>query len=183
MPAAGCASSLSGDYDDQREKWTRSEEAYDGFEARAFVDATLKVEPFRRAYVHEYARLYDLTPVQEADLLSAELDEERRNLVVVVSLYTPQRNWNDLNPTRGFWEVRLENAHGDTATPYSVTRLDSRNPAFRRLYPTFGSHDTLYELRFEKMLPDERPIAAKGDKLSLVIAGAPVRVRLSWTMP
>lgn len=178
--ASACGTSA---YEVERERWTRSEEAYDGFEARAFVDATLKVEPFRRAYVHEYARLFALTEDQEADLLSAELLEDRRNLVLVVAFYTPQRNWNDLNPARGFWEVRLENEHGDTATPYSVTRLDERNPTWRELYPTYGSHEVLWELRFERQLPDERPLAAKGQMLTLVIAGAPVRVRLAWKMP
>ncbi|MFO0744057.1 MAG: hypothetical protein U1F43_00085 [Myxococcota bacterium] len=178
--ASACGTS---GYDQERERWTRSDEAYEGFEARLFIDATLKVEPFRRAYVHEYARLFDLTPAQEADVLSAELTEDRSNLVLVVALYTPNRNWNDLNPAHGFWEVRLQNQRGDTATPYSVTRIDARNPAWRQLYPLFGTHDVLWELRFERALPDERPLAAKGDTLSLIIAGAPVRVRLSWVMP
>lgn len=178
--SAACGASA---YEVERDAWTRTEEAFENFEARAFVDATLKVEPYRRAYVREYARLYDLTAAQEADLLTAELEDDRDNLVVIVSLFTPERRWNDLNPARGFWEVRLQNGRGDTMPPYSVTRLDARNPAWRTLFPTFGPHDVLYELRFERMLPDSRPLAARGDTLTLVVAGAPVRVRLDWSMP
>lgn len=177
---SACASSP---YEVERDRWTRTEEAFEAFEARAFLDATIKVEPFRRAYVREYARLYALTPTQEADLLAAELADDRDNLVLVVSLYTPERRTNDLNPARGFWEVRLENARGDTMPPYSVTRLDTRNPLWRTLFPTFGPHDVLYELRFERALPEGRPLAARGDTLTLVVAGAPVRLRLSWSMP
>ncbi|MCC6621034.1 MAG: hypothetical protein IT385_07250 [Deltaproteobacteria bacterium] len=177
---AACGTSA---YDEARDDWTRTEEAFDEFEARAFIDATLKVEPFRRAYVREYARLYALTPAQEADLLAAELADDRDNLVLIVSFYTPERRWNDLNPARGFWEVRLENGRGDTLPPYSVTRLDARNPLWRTLFPTFGAHDMLYEVRFERALPEGRPLAARGDTLTLVVAGAPVRVRLSWSMP
>jgi len=170
-------------YESALDTWTRKKDAYSDFEARAFVDATLKVEPFRRAYVHEYARLYDLTAAQEADLLSAELAEARNDLVVIVAFYTPERRWNDLNPARGYWEVRLQNAHGDTAPVKSVVRLDSRNPAWRWLYPYFGKHHNLYELRFDKLLPDQRALDAPGEKLTLVIAGAPVQVHLDWQIP
>jgi len=183
LAASALVACASSPYHDERERWTRTEEAFEQFEARAFLDATLKVEPFRRAYVREYARLYDLTTSQEADLLAAELADDRDNLVVIAAFYTPERRWNDLNPARGYWEVRLENARGDTMPPYSVTRIDGRNPLWRTLFPTFGAHDVLWELRFERATPEGRPLAAKGDTLSLVIAGAPVRLRVSWPMP
>lgn len=170
-------------YEKSLEQWTRSEDAYADFEARAFIDATLKAETFRRAYVREYARLYDLTPSQESDLLTAELADARDNVVVIVSFYTPERRWNDLNPARGFWEVRLQNTRGDAVGVKSVTRLDARNPAWRWLFPYFGKHENLYELRFDRLLPDQRPLDAAGEKLTLVVAGAPVRIHLDWQLP
>lgn len=175
-----CASSP---YYDHQKRWTRDVDAYEAFEAKALVTATLKVEPFRRAYVDEYARLFQLAPEQKMSLLEAELEEDRRTLTVVVAFYTQDPAWNDLNPARGIWEVRIENGRGDITPPYSVTRLDKRNPTWRTLFPYFRQHHVLYELRFERMLPDGRPIARSGEMLALVIAGAPTRVRLSWTMP
>ena len=51
----------SSTYGDVQETWTRSKDAYDGFEVKAFAAATLKVLPFRNAYVEEYTRLFALT--------------------------------------------------------------------------------------------------------------------------
>ena len=177
---AGCATSA---YEAEHERWTRNVESFESFEARAFVDATLKVEAFRRAYVREYARIYSLTPTQESELLAAELEDDKKSLVVIVAFYTPERRWNDLNPAKGLWEVRLENGHGDYVQPSDVGRLDAKNPTWHALYPDFDVHDVLYELRFDRTVRGGQPLVASGDTLTLVIAGAPTRVRLSWQMP
>lgn len=179
LPTA-CASSP---YYDVQERWTREADAYLDLSASALIAATLKVEPFRRAYVDEYARLFALTPEQKVSLLEAELEEDRQTLTVIVAFYTADQAWNDLNPARGMWEVRLESGRGDIVQPFSVTRLDKRNPTWRTLFPFYAQHHVLYELRFERMLPDGRPIARGGEALALVIAGAPARMRLRWTIP
>ena len=127
---AACASSS---YGDAQGEWTRSKDAYDGFEVKAFAAATLKVQPFRRAYVDEYARLFALTKEQRESMLEGELDEDRQSLVVMVAFYTPQSSWNDLNPARGIWEVRLENGFGDIVHPFAVTRVSLRNPTWQTL--------------------------------------------------
>lgn len=176
----GCGAST---YERVRDTWTREHQSYEALHARAFATATLKVEPFRRAFVEEYTRLFALTPEQRESLLENELDEDRRDLVTVISFYTPQPAWNDLNPARGIWEVRLETDRGDAVQPYSVVRLDGRNPTWRTLYPYVDPYHILYELRFERLLPDGRPLARSGERLSLVIAGAPTRFKLHWVMP
>ena len=175
-----CASSP---YEGVQEHWTRAEDGYEEFEAKALVAATLKTEPFRRAYVDEYARLFELAPEQKVGLLEAELEEDRKTIVVMVAFYTQEPAWNDLNPARGIWEVRIENSRGDIAQPFQVTRLNKRNPTWRTLYPFLKKHHVFYELRFERALPDGRPIARGGETLDLVIAGAPTRMRLRWTIP
>jgi hypothetical protein len=180
LTLAGCGSSH---YEQVRKTWTRDRQAYEDLGARAFATVTLKVEPFRRAYVDEYARLFALTAEQREALLENELEEDKKDLVTVVSFYTPQPSWNDLNPARGIWEVRLESARGDYVAPYRVTRLDRRNPTWGALYPYVDPYHVLYELRFERQLPDGRSIAGPGEELTLIIAGAPTQIRLSWVMP
>ncbi len=182
-PAAvgACGSSTYGDV---QETWTRAKDAYDGFEVKAFAAATLKVLPFRRAYVDEYARLFALTKEQREAMLENERDEDRRSLVVMVAFYTPQTAWNDLNPARGIWEVRLESGPGDIVHPFAVTRVSQqRNPTWQALFPYVGAHHVFYELKFERDLPDGRPFARGGDRVDLVIAGAPTQLRLAWKMP
>ena len=84
-----------------QEHWTRSEDGYEELEARALVAATLKTEPFRRAYVEEYARLFQLAPEQKVGLLEAELEEDRKTIVVMVAFYTQEPACNDLDSARG----------------------------------------------------------------------------------
>ncbi len=177
---AGCGSSR---YEKVRDAWTRDYQSYEDLHARAFATVTLKVEPFRRAFVDEYGRLFALTPEQKLTLLESELEEDKKDLVAIISFYTPVPAWNDLNPARGIWEVRLESDRGDIVQPYRVTRLDRRNPTWRTLYPYVDPYHILYELRFERQLPDGRPIARTGERIALVIAGAPTRMRLNWVMP
>ncbi len=177
---SACAASP---YYDTQERFTREEDGYEQLEAKALVAATLKTEPFRRAYVDEYARLFALAPEQKVGLLEAELDEDRTNVVIMVAFYTQEPAWNDLNPARGLWEVRIENARGEIAQPYQVTRMNKRNPTWRTLYPYLKKHHVFYELRFERALPDGRPITRGGETLDLVIAGAPTRMRLRWVVP
>lgn len=180
LTLGACATSP---YRESVDAWTRKSSAYDQFDVTTLVAATLGVEPFRKAYADEYARLFALTPEQKVSLQETLGEEDRRALVVIVAFYTAQTAWNDLNPARGIWEVRLESPRGDTAQPYSVTRIDKRNPTWKALFPYLEAHDTLYELRFERNLPDGRPLARSGEDLELVIAGAPARTRLRWTIP
>jgi len=180
LALTGCASST---YDTERERWTRHEESYDRLASRAFIHATLKTEPFRRAYVEEYARLFDMDGEQTAAMLEVELEEAREAWVVVTSFYTPNQRANDLNPAKGFWEVRLEGEGGARARPSRVTRLKARDPAWQALYPYVHRHYTLYELHFPVQDDEGRTLASTGEALELVIAGPPARLRLRWVVP
>ena len=61
--------------------------------------------------------------------------------------------------------------------------MNPNNPTWSRLFPRLRSHETLYELRFERITDDGTPFAGPGEPLTLVISGAPAKARLSWTHP
>ncbi|MFT7581927.1 MAG: hypothetical protein ACI9MR_003608 [Myxococcota bacterium] len=170
-------------YHDVQEDWTRHEEAYEAFGSRAFVWATLKTKPFRHAFIEEYSRLFALTPDQKAALVEAELAEHKVTLVAIVALFTPDVGWNDLSPASGFWEVRLERTPTSYSHPRNVRRLLRSDPTWKRMYPYATSHYTLYELQFDREGVDGQPVAVPGQALHLVVAGAPAKIRMSWTMP
>lgn len=178
----GCGSASDAYYDTQAD-WTRHEESYSSFGSRAFVWATLKSEPFRRALIDEYSRLFALTPDQRAALLEAELAEHDKHVVAIVALFTPDVGWNDLSPASGFWEVRLERSATTYAHPRKVRRLLRSDPTWKAMYPYATPHYTLYELQFDREAVDGEPIAVSGQPLHLVVAGAPAKIRMSWTIP
>ncbi|MCA9518094.1 MAG: hypothetical protein KC635_24315 [Myxococcales bacterium] len=182
LVAGGCGSASSA-YFDVQDTWTRKELAHDGFDTEAYLYATLKTMPFRRAYVDEYSRMFALTGDQKTSLLEAEEAENEASYVVIAAFYTPEVGWNDLDPSRGIWEVRLEGPRGNVTRPHKVTRLNKRNPTWDALYPYTGLHYILYELRFARTDDDGERVANAGEPLKLVVSGAPARIELSWTLP
>lgn len=179
---SGCAASLPDVFVEEREAWTQDTKVYDGFETRLEVRATLKTASFRRAYVKAYAQIYDLDPGSESRLLEIEVADGQRSIVILAAVYTPDFALNHLARSRGIWEVRLENSAGNHVRP-SIRRLNPSNPTWARLFPQLRRHETLYELRFERITEDGTPFAGPGEPLELVISGAPAKARLRWTHP
>ena len=170
-------------YLDARDAWTRGDKVWEDFESRLFIDATLKTDAFRREYVKEYARLFSMTEVQQSTLLEAELADNSEHHVVVAAIYVAERQWAQLDPKDGIWDVRLQDDQGRWVRPLQIKRMDTDNPLWQRLYPYIGRHDLFFEIRFPRNLDDGAPLAKTGGKLHLVIAGAPAQIKLSWPTP
>ena len=178
----GCSATIPA-YVDARESWTRSEEVWEDFESRLFVDATLKNEAFRRQYVKEYTRLFALTDDQTKAMLEAELDDEKSHHVVMAAIFVAKADWEKLHPKHGIWDVRLQNDEGKWLRPTAIKKLDTDNPTWKRLFPYIDPHDKFFELRFDRVLDDGTPLVASGQPLHLIIAGAPAQVKLTWRVP
>ncbi len=170
-------------YIDARDDSTREAEVWEDFESRLFIDATLKNEEFRREYVREYARIYAMTEAQKQALLESEMAEEAKFHVVVAAVFVAKREWANLEPSEGIWDVRLQDDQEGWVRPVRIRRIDTDNPLWSRMYPYIGRHDLFFELRFPRQLDDGSPLSKKGQNLHLIIAGAPAQVRLSWPSP
>jgi hypothetical protein len=179
---ASCSATLPA-FVEARDDWTQSDRIWEDFESRIFVDATMKTEAFRREYVAEYTRLFSLTKGQSATMLEAELAEAKDQHVVMAAIFFAEIDWEKLDPRHGIWDVRLQNDEGAWLRPTGIERLDTDNPTWKRLYPYIDAHDAFFELRFDRTLDDGRELAASGQPLHLVIAGAPAQVKLTWTAP
>jgi len=183
MMVSGCGQSLPKAYEEALSAWTQEAHSWENMESRIDIRATLKTEPFRRAYAAAYASIFDLDPVSASELLSVELEEGERDLVVLVAVYTPEESWSRLSPQYGVWEIRLENESGAIARPRSVRPLNTNNPTWKRLLPGLGPHEHLYALHFARTNDEGLPLAASGESIELIVAGAPAKVRLRWTLP
>lgn len=180
--SSGCAATLDA-YVDARDDWSRSKIAWNGFVANATVHATLKAPAFREAYVKEYGRLFALTERQTARLRAAELEEAKTGYVIVVAFHTNELHWNTLHPRDGVWAVKLENAANNYVNASKVVRLDPMNPTWSKLYPYLGDQFSFWELTFPLKTAEGKALAATGELLELVVAGAPAQVRLKWKAP
>lgn len=180
---AGCARSLPEAYEASLEEWTREARAWENMESRIHVRATLKTDGFRAAYVDAYADIFDLDAGGRDELMLVEEAEGKRDYVILVALYTPEPSWSRLSPQYGVWEVRLESESGRAARPRAVRPLNTNNPTWKRLLPHLSPHEALFALHFARSNEEGLPLAVPGDKVELVIAGAPAKVRLGWKLP
>lgn len=169
-------------YDRTLAEWTRKVETYEDFESRVFVRATLKSEPFRREYARRYADLFALSPEQAEALAAAETDEAAREVVLVLAFFATKQDWDDLDPRRGLWNLTLAGPSGDRVGPAGVRRLRAEDPAWERLYPYLEHHDSLWEVRFPRLSEVGEPLFRAGDDVTFLLAGAPARVELGWTL-
>ncbi|MBI5560726.1 MAG: hypothetical protein HY883_05570, partial [Deltaproteobacteria bacterium] len=76
---AGCApkpSSLSPqpDYYQTLNRWTTGKKVFDGMESRLYIYATYKSLPYRKAYVDEYAKRYQMDEGHKGAFLSKEIE-------------------------------------------------------------------------------------------------------------
>jgi hypothetical protein len=183
VAASGCGQSLPAAYTEALETWTQEQNSWENMESRLQVRATLKTEPYRRAYADAYAQIFALDQESREELLAVELEEGERDYVVFVALYAPEDSWTRLSPQYGVWEVRLENSSGAFARPRAVRKLNTNNPTWRRLLPDLTPHEHLFAVHFARKNEEGLPLAAPGESIELVIAGAPAQVRFRWTLP
>lgn len=163
--------------------WSRTERAYVNFETRAILHASLRSAPFRAAWVDAYAQAFALTPTQRDQLAAVEAEAAAGRVTVLAGFYTAEPRWNSLNPADGLWEVRLETDRGDLAHPVAVRRLDTSNPVWATLLPWLDPFSVLYELQFEAATLGPGDHDRLERPLSLVIAGAAARLRVTWQTP
>ncbi len=178
----GCSAVLPS-YVKARDHWTQDTELYEDFESRIFIDATLKTEDFRREYVKEYGRIFALPEARQQTMLDAELAEAKDQWVIVAAIFVNKIQWDKFDPAKGIWEVRLESSDGRRGRLIKAKKHDTDNPTWKALYPYLGPHDSLWEFRFERTDEDGAPLVASGEEVTLVIAGAPGRVDLTWRIP
>ncbi len=183
VTVAGCGRALPEAYETALEDWTREARSWENMESRVHVRATLKTQAFREAYVDAYADIFDLDAAGRDELMAVEEAEASRDYVLLVTLYTPETSWSRLSPQYGVWEVRLQSQSGRAERPRAVRALNTNNPTWKRLLPHLSPHESLFALHFSRTNEEGLPLAVPGDKIELVIAGAPAKVRLAWKLP
>lgn len=161
VPAGGCATSdlllddrsvaaESEGYTATLRRWTKHHKVYRHFEALIFTTATYLSPEFRQALVNRRTRLLGL-PGSEARRVELEHRERsRRYHEFVVSVYTAERRWNDLDAEPSMWRVSLANDRGQEVSPSEVIRQDLRSGDLQAYFPYITVFQQAYLVRFPK---------------------------------
>ena len=161
LTGAGCASgdlllddrtlaAESSGYTATLRHWTKHRKVYRHFEALIFTTATYLSPEFRTAFIHRRTRLLGL-PESEARRLEAEHQERTERFhEFIVSVYTAERRWNDLDATPSMWRISLANDRHQEVSPVEVVRQDLRTGDLQAYFPYITVFQQAYLVRFPK---------------------------------
>ncbi len=158
----------------ERDRFARHAKVYDIFDDKAFAVAWYESVPFRLARADRVAAWRAFSPDERNKMISAEQAEAAAQEDFLLAFYTGHQPDNDLDSPRSIWRVAL--VVGSTEILPTRIELVRADATIRALYPAIGNFDTIYRIRFP---------AWKGSPLadapfSLMIAGAPGRIELTW---
>jgi hypothetical protein len=194
VAACGCTTlplpdpRIGGPYGRALEKATRRTGLYSGLETRAFVRATYLSPEFVAAQATELSRVRAEPPAQAAARLARMLDENKVPSFFV-ALYTPARDWNDLQEPNSVWRLAVDLGHGQIDRP-KVVRVERHDPELLGLYPYLDVYSVGYFVRFEGE-PQQAPaesfageaITSAIGRVQFLAAGVVGKVKLEWTLP
>jgi len=140
---------LSKEYLDVLNTWTRKETVYSQFETQVTISATYQGQAFKKAYLNEYDRIYNLSPAEKEkqDALQRESASAYREFFFYA--YLPEKNDNDFSKQNSIWTVFLIEENGKRIDPVEVRKIDKVTTLIEVFYPyAHQYYGSCYRLRF-----------------------------------
>ncbi|MEM6732560.1 MAG: hypothetical protein AAF658_13465 [Myxococcota bacterium] len=172
---------VASDYDRVLRRWTRSDQVYSGLDHRMFVDATLHSPEFRRAFAIAWPDVYGAGgQVTRRELVELSGPAETTH-TFFVSVFTGDRDWNDLADQGSIWRLTLES--GPVSVEASEITAIPVDANLRAVYSHIDRFDKCYLVRFPLADPLNRMLVdPSSTDLTMKIASAIGRAELQWQL-
>ncbi|MBW2630472.1 MAG: hypothetical protein JRC90_01695 [Deltaproteobacteria bacterium] len=170
---------ISGEYFDTLNKYTREKTVYCEFETSIRIVATWKSREFMDAYLSEYSRLYLLTAAdkeQRRDILSDTSSDLREFLFYA---YIPDRESNDFSKPDSVWRVFSSGEGGKRLEPLDIREIDS-TPLVTKFFPYVKPYGKFYSVKFPKSPSSDKSDTVAEDGSELVFTGVLGKMELKW---
>lgn len=163
-----------GTYPPVFEKWTRESRIYRGLDLELLVHATYQSGNFQRAYVKEYARVYQFNETQTAALQTEQDARARRFHEFMIAAYVPDKKWDDFNRKESSWKIYLDLGDG-TQIPAESIEKKKPDAKMKHFFPYISPWKSVYRVRFPKA-----PSMAEEGIIRLGITGVRGRIEMEW---
>lgn len=172
---------MSAEYQAALDKWTRSKTVHSQFQTRVKITATLKSVEFNRAYLKEYARIYQKAPeeIKKAEAAQASLASDFTEFVFYA--YTPDKDDNDFDRSNSIWSVFIIDGQGNRIAPLEIRRIDRITAQKESFYPYVRKYyGNFYSLKFRPL--QVAPLSGDGvqNAFRLIMVSTQARVELQW---
>ena len=169
-----------GQWAAQRDRFTQSGKVYDRVDDQFFVIATYQAPAVRRARAERLAEWKAMTAEEREQLVVAERAEGEKWEEFLLSVFTADREANDLASARSVWRLALVVEGAGEMLPAGRPEVVRADATVTGLYPHVGKFDVVYRVRFPRWT-GERPLAEI--PFSLVMAGALGKLELRFNRP
>ena len=166
-------------YMDVLNRWTRKETLYSQFETNIQISATYKGNVFNKAYLDEYARMYNLTETEKekrSDLQAGFASDFREFLFYA---YIPDKEANDFEKPNSIWKIFLLDEKGNRVEPLEIRKIEKITPVIEEFYPYINKYyGMFYSVKFPPV-----PGGAADDttgRMRLLFTGVLGKVELAW---
>jgi hypothetical protein len=170
-------------YKDALKKWTRKTDVYNRFHTVMLVRATFFNIPFKYAYSMEYAKYYMLNRKAFKKMLKKSYSKAAKYTKFFVSVYTPEKKYNDLDSNRSIWMIYLVNNKSQSVLPLEIKPSEQKKVFFKTFFPYITRWSRQYIIEFPKYYnkkKDELIISPHTKWIKLVIAGVNGKAELKW---
>jgi len=176
--------SISKEYLNELNKWTRDKTVYSQFETKARIVATYKNREFNKAYLSEYSRIYSLTESEKKSRKEILTDVSSDFTEFLFYAYTPDRDSNDFDRQNSIWTIFLLDEKGEKVYPAEIRRIKKITPLIGEFYPYVNQYyGMLYSLKFSPLShASEQGDDIKPQQLKLVFTSVLGRVEFEWKM-
>lgn len=167
---------ISKEYLNVLETWTRDKTVYSQFETRAHIVATYKSREFNEAYLAEYSRIYQLTESEREKKKEVQVELTSDFEEFLFYAYIPDKDSNDFSKADSIWKIFLIDEKGSKVYPLEVRKIEDVTPLVYELFPYIQRHyGMFYSLKFSPF-----PALSKPERLHLVFTSVLGRIDLEW---
>lgn len=170
-------------YNASLKNWTRKVNVYNRFDTEILLRATYFNAPFRYAYVMEYSKYYMLTKKNFKKRLNQSYSNLNKYTDFFVSVYTPQKDHNDLGSIHSIWLVYLMNNKGESLVPVSIKPAPQKRTFLKTFFPYVTDWSKQYIIKFPKYYNKKDKkllIGPSTEWIKLIITGVNGRAVLKW---
>ncbi len=170
-------------YNTSLKNWTRKVNIYNRFDTVMLLRATYFNAPFRYAYVMEYSKYYMLTKKGFKKRLDKSYSSLNKYIKFFVSVYTPLKDYNDLDSVHSIWLVYLMNDKGESLLPISIKPAPQKRVFLKTFFPYVTDWSKQYIIKFPRYYSKSSKkllINPSTEWIKLIITGVSGRAVLKW---
>lgn len=167
---------ISREYLDVLNRWTREKTLYAQFETKVHISATMKSEEFDKAYLSEYSRIYLVSDQEKEKNQTLLFDQSSHFREFIFYAYTPDKESNDFFKEDSIWKIFLVDQKGERSEPVDIRKIEEITPVIRGLFPYVNPYyGNFYSVRFSQDQGQE-----SSEQCTLIFASILGKVELVW---